>query len=158
MLPDRPAIRHGVDIIHVPFKSSADSVVAVQRGDVSMLYTAQGVALPQHKAGKLRIIGIVNDRRSPALPDVPSIREVVPGFESPPFWLGYLGPANLPQPIVQRLNAEFIKAASQQDLRDRAAQIGFSLIGSTPEEFRNRVRDGIEKSNKIAKAAGIEPE
>ena len=148
----------GVEIIHVPFKSSADSMVAVQRGDVSMLYTAQGVVLPQHRAGKMKIIGVVNDRRSPALPDVPSIREVVPGFESPPFWLGYFGPANLPGPITQRLNGEFIKAAKIPELAERAGQIGFSLIGSTPDEFRTRVREGIEKSNKIAKGAGIEPE
>jgi tripartite-type tricarboxylate transporter receptor subunit TctC len=147
-----------VDIIHVPFKSPTDSIVAMARGDLSMVYTAQGVALPHHQAGKLRIVGTVNDRRAAALPDVPSIREVVPGFESPPFWAGYLGPANLPRPLLQRLNAEFVRAGTQPDIRQRATEIGFATVASSAEEFRIKIRDDIEKSNRIGREAGIQPE
>ena len=148
----------GTDIIHVPFKNATDSIVAMQRGDLSMLYTAQGVALPQHNAGKIRIIGTVNDRRSAAIPDIPSIREVIPGFESPPFWAGYLGPANLPPQILQRLHDEFVKAGNQADIRQRGTEVGFTTVLSSSEDFKNKLRTDIEKSNKIARAAGIQPE
>jgi tripartite-type tricarboxylate transporter receptor subunit TctC len=148
----------GVDLLHVPFKQSADAVVAVQRGDLASLFTAQGVALPQHRAGKLRIIAMVNDRRSPAMPDVPAIREVVQGFESPPYWLGYFGPAQLPRPVVQRLNAEFVKAAKLPEIDNRANEIGFTTIGSSADEFSAKVKRDIEKVNSIAKFAGIVPE
>ena len=148
----------GVDLLHVPFKQSSDAVVAVQRGDVASLITSQGVALPLHQAGKLKIIAMVNDRRSPAMPDVPAIREVVKGFESPPYWLSYFGPAKLPMSLVQRLNAEFVKAAKHPEIDRRAQEIGFTTIGSSPEELQEKLKRDIEKVTAIARFARIVPE
>jgi tripartite-type tricarboxylate transporter receptor subunit TctC len=82
----------------------------------------------------------------------------VQGFESPPYWLSYFGPAALPRPLVQRLNVEFVKAAKNPEIDKRAIEIGFTTIGSSPEELADKLKRDIEKVTAIAKFAHIEPE
>jgi tripartite-type tricarboxylate transporter receptor subunit TctC len=148
----------GTDILHVPFKSSPDAVAALMRGDISMIIAALGTALPLYKTGKIKVLATVNDGRSPALPDLPTIREIVPAFSSPPYWTGVVGPVGLPQAIQQRLNAEMNRAMSAPELRARASEINFTVVSLTPEQFRVRVAAEIAASAKTAKATGIEPE
>jgi tripartite-type tricarboxylate transporter receptor subunit TctC len=148
----------GTNILHVPFKSSPEAMTALLRGDISLIVAALGTAMPLYRTGKLKILAAVNDARAPALPDLPSIREMVPAFSSPPYWTGVLGPAGLPHPVLQRLNLETIRAMTSPELRARATEISFTVVANTPEQFRARIASEIQASAKTAKAAGIEPE
>jgi tripartite-type tricarboxylate transporter receptor subunit TctC len=148
----------GTDILHVPFKSSPDALAALLRGDISLIVAAAGTSLPLLKTGKLKILATVNDTRAAALPDLPTIKEIVPGFSSPPYWAGVLGPAALPQPVLQRLNAEVNKAMDAPEIAKRVVEASFTTVKITPEQFRSRIGAEIASSARTAKAAGITPE
>jgi tripartite-type tricarboxylate transporter receptor subunit TctC len=148
----------GTDILHVPFKSSPDAMAALLRGDINLIVAALGTGLPLHRAGKIKFLATVNDSRSSTLADLPTIREIVPGFSSPPYWTGVVGPVKLPAPILQRLNAEMNRAMSAPELRARANEINFTVVSLSPEQFRARVANEIAASARTAKAIGIEPE
>jgi tripartite-type tricarboxylate transporter receptor subunit TctC len=148
----------GINILHVPFKSSPDALAALLRGDINLIVGAVGTTLPLAKQNKLKILVTVNDTRSASLPDLPTIREQVPTFSSPPYWTGILGPAALPRPVLQKLNAEINKAMAAPDIRSRLTESAFTPVTLTPEQFRSRLAAEIASSAKTAKAAGIEPE
>ena len=151
-------LHSGTDILHVPFKSSPDALAALLRGDISLIVAAVGTTLPLVKSGKVKVLVTVNDTRSAALPDLPTIREQLPAFTSPPYWTGVLGPAALPQPVLQRLNAEINKAMGAPEIRSRVSEIAFTSVAITPEQFRARIAGEITASAKTAQAAGIQPE
>lgn len=148
----------GFTMTYVPYKSTAEAQIALLRGDLEFLPAALATGLPLHRAGKLRFIAIVNNERASALPDLPATREVVPGFSSPPYWTGVVGPAKLPAPVVQRLNAEIVKAMQTPEFRKRAEDASFKVVGNTPEDFRRRLEGELEYMAKTARAAGIRPE
>lgn len=148
----------GTDILHVPFKSSPDALAALLRGDINLIVAALGTGLPLQKAGKIKFLAAVNDSRSAALPDLPTIREIVPGFSSPPYWTGVVGPVKLPPPVLQRLNTEMNRAMAAPELRARANEINFTVMSLSPEQFRDRVANEIAASAKTAKSIGIQPE
>jgi tripartite-type tricarboxylate transporter receptor subunit TctC len=148
----------GLVITHVPYKSTIDSQAALLRGEVDMIPAALATGFPLHKAGKLRFIAIVNNERAAALPDLPSTREVVPGFSSPPYWTGVVGPAQLPAAVLQRLNAEMVKAIQAPEFRKRSEEASFSIVGNSPEDFRRRLEGELNYMAKTARAAGIQPE
>lgn len=109
-------------------------------------------------AGKIRYLAVVNDRRFHRIPEVPSVREVVPGFRSPPFWSAFYGPAGLPQPIVRRLNGEIARVLKLPDVRSRLEDLGLLVVASSPEELMDATRTGIDASARIAKSARLEPQ
>lgn len=148
----------GIDILHVPFKSSPDGLAAVLRGDISLTVAAVGSTFALYKSGKLKMLAAVNDTRAAALPDLSTIKEIVPAFSSPPYWTGILGPANLPSAVLARLHAETTRAMTAPELRARAAEISFTVVANTPDEFRKRIAAEIAASAATAKAAGIQPE
>lgn len=148
----------GINILHVPFKSSPDGLSALLRGDISMIVGALGSTLPLAKSGKLKLISVVNDARTAVLPELPYTKEVVPAFSSPPYWTGLLGPANLPAPVLSRLHTESVRAMTSPDVRARAADASFTVVANSPEEFRKRIAAEIAASAVTAKAAGIQPE
>ncbi len=148
----------GFNMTYVPYKSTLDAQTAMLRGDLEFLPAALAAGLPLHKAGKLRYIAIVNNERSSALPDLPSTREVVPGFSSPAYWTGVVGPAKMPAPVLQRLNAELVKAMQLPEFRKRAEDASFKVVANSPDEFRRRLEGELEYMAKTARAAGIKPE
>jgi tripartite-type tricarboxylate transporter receptor subunit TctC len=91
------------------------------------------------------------------LPDVPAITEVLPGYEIN-SWFGVLAPANVPKPIADRLSTEFAKALQAPDVRERLMQQGFTIVGSTPEQFGAHLRDDVNNWKRIADIAGVKPE
>ena len=148
----------GINILHLPFKSSPDGLSALLRGDISMIVGALGSTLPLAKSGKLKLISVVNDARTAALPELPYTKEIVPGFSSPPYWTGLIGPANLPAPVLSRLHTESVRAMTAPDVRSRAADASFTVVANSPEEFRKRIAAEIAASAVTAKASGIQPE
>jgi tripartite-type tricarboxylate transporter receptor subunit TctC len=148
----------GTDMLHVPFKSGVEALTASLSGQIPLVMTTFTSVWPHAKTGKLRLLTVINDRRYHTAPDVPAMQEVVPGFQSPAFWLGYLAPAGLAGAVSRRLNMEIVKAMGLSDIRAKFDEFGFVAIGSTQEEFAARIKSDIERSRNIARAAGIQPE
>ncbi len=144
----------GVNIVHVPYKGTGQSVVDLLAGQVQLTLDSMPALLPHVKAGRLRALAVGSTTRSAALPDVPTMQEAgIPGFEVT-VWLGLLGPAGTPPEIVGRLNAEVNKILALPDVRERLAGIGADPIGGTPQQFGALVQSEIAKYAEVIKATG----
>jgi tripartite-type tricarboxylate transporter receptor subunit TctC len=108
------------------------------------------------KSGKVRVLAQVGEKRSAALPDVPAVGEVVPGFQSVPSWTAFFGPVGMPDAVLRRLNGDAVRAITRPDTRAKLADIGFDPIANTPEEFAALIRSQIELVGRVVKAAGIQ--
>ena len=146
----------GADILHVTYKGLAPAMTAVLSGEVNLTLTSYTVALPQIKAGKVRVIGVAEAKRYSGLPGVPTLGETVPGYKGNSIWNGFMGPANMPAAIVNRLNAEIVKALNHPDTKAKLE--GTDLIGGTPQEFATYVKNEIEAFGKLVMLLGLKPE
>ncbi len=151
-------LQTGINMVHVPYKSGGQSFQDLISGQIPVLYGVLAQIAPAARVGKVRMIAIQNDRRFPPAGDLAPIRETVPGYSGPPFWTSYYGPANLPDSIVRRLNAEIIKAINAPEVKAKLDDAGFLVVGSTPEELAASMKTDIERMGRVAKAAGIQPE
>ncbi|MFM9884043.1 MAG: Bug family tripartite tricarboxylate transporter substrate binding protein [Burkholderiales bacterium] len=147
----------GIDIVHVPYKGGGVAVTDLMGGQIPMMFASLAAVVQQAKAGKLRLIGVVESSRYGGLPDVPTIGETVRGFELA-SWLGFFGPAGVPAPIVARLNEEIVKALRAPDVRAKLEPLGLSIMAMTPEASMAMVKSEMEKRGRLIKAAGILPE
>ncbi|MBJ2156901.1 Bug family tripartite tricarboxylate transporter substrate binding protein [Variovorax sp. IB41] len=143
----------GVDITHVPYKGSAPAVSDLLAGQVQMMVDGLPSALPHVKAGKLRAIALTSLRRSPSLPDLPTIAETYPGFYAD-AWSGLFAPKGTPQPVVDKLSAEVQRILKLPDVREKLAALGAEPVGSTQAEFTAHVKREIDKWAKVVKASG----
>lgn len=145
----------GISLLHVPFKGSAPAVTALLGGEVNLAFDTLTILSPQIKAGKVKGLAIAAPKRSPILPDVPTVAEAgYPGFEVP-SWFGLIGPGNLPQPIVERLNREIAAIQKLPEVREKLATQGLEIWPSTPAEFAQRLKDDSAKYGEVVKAAKI---
>jgi tripartite-type tricarboxylate transporter receptor subunit TctC len=148
----------GVDIVHVPYKGSAPALTDLLAGNLAMMFETIPFAVSQVKAGKLRALAVTGARRSPVLPDVPTVAESgLPGFETA-AWYGLIGPAGLSREIVVKLNSEAIKGASSREFRERMEPLGFEVITSSPERMAEMVRADSARWAPVVKAAGVKIE
>jgi tripartite-type tricarboxylate transporter receptor subunit TctC len=145
----------GVNLTHVPYKGGAPAVAAVVGGEVQVAIESPPPIVPQVKAGKLRALGAARPNRSPLLPDVPTVSEAgLAGFEAG-SWYGFLAPAGTPKPIIDKLNAEMVKAIRSQELRERFASVGAESVGDTPAQFGAFIRSELKKWEKVVRATGV---
>ena len=147
----------GVDIVNIPYKGSNPALLDVVGGQVKLMFAPVINAVPQVKAGKVKALGVTSTTRIPALPDVPPIADVLPGYESTAYF-GLLAPANLPRDILARLHAVAVKAAQHPDLRARIEPDGSRVVAGSPEEFRAFLVADVEKWRQVVKATGAKPE
>jgi tripartite-type tricarboxylate transporter receptor subunit TctC len=147
----------GVDIVNIPYKGSNPALLDVVGGQVKLMFAPVINAVPQVKAGKVKALGVTSATRIPALPDVPPIADVLPGYESTAYF-GLLAPANLPRDILARLHAAAVKAAQLPELRGRLEPDGSRVVAGTPEEFRAFLVADVEKWRQVVKATGAKPE
>jgi tripartite-type tricarboxylate transporter receptor subunit TctC len=147
----------GVDIVNIPYKGSNPALLDVVGGQVKLMFAPVINAVPQVKAGKVKALGVTSTTRIPALPDVPPIADVLPGYESTAYF-GLLAPANLPRDILARLHAAAVKAAPRPELRGRLEPDGSRVVAGTPEEFRAFLVADVEKWRQVVKATGAKPE
>ena len=147
-----------LDILHVPYKGTGPMLSDVVAGRIDMAFVALNSALVQEKSGKLKILGVAEGTRYARMPDLPSASEIVPGFEKPPSWFGFFGPAVMPRPVVERLNAEIIKAVNAPDVRAKLDEGGFAIHNSTPEQFAAAMKKGFEQYGNAVRIAGVKPE
>ena len=115
-------------------------------------------AMSALNSGKVRALAALEPKRVKELPNVPTMAEFVPGFQRPLDWIGFLGPAGLPQPIVGRLHAEILKALNAPDTLAKLASGGLEVFGSSPAEFDAMIKRETEFYRKGLQAAGIKPE
>jgi tripartite-type tricarboxylate transporter receptor subunit TctC len=145
----------GVKFTNVPYKGTAPAVNDVLGGHIPMMMASMISVLPQARAGKLRIIALTAARRSPALPDVPTIAEAgVPGYEAT-LWYGMVAPARTPEPIVKRINAELATALRSPDLVERLSTQAVEPHHTTPEQFGALIRGEVAKWGKVITATGV---
>ena len=145
----------GINLVHVPYNGGGPAMNALLSGEVSVLFNNILAAVPQVKAGRIGALGVTSRRRSPAVPDVPTIAEAgVPGFEAI-AWFCVLAPGGTPPSIVKKLNTEFARILQLPNIRERLVSQGLEPVGSSVEEFAQFTRSEIVKWEKIIKAAGI---
>jgi tripartite-type tricarboxylate transporter receptor subunit TctC len=145
-------------ILAIPYKGTAPAVVAVLSGEAHLTYSSIPTILPHVKSGRVRALGIGNAQRIPSLPEFPTIAEMgLPGYEAY-AWGGMIGPANMPQPVVQRLSKEIVDILRQKDVTDRMYAEGTVPTPSGPDEFTAYIRSELKKWGEVVKLAGIKPE
>ena len=143
-----------VDIVHVPYKGNVPAITDLLGGQTSMIFATMPTVLPHVRAGKLRPLAVLGTARSPALPDVPTAAESVPGFEVS-NWIGLFGPAGMPPVIVARLNAEVQKIMRSPEIQKRLETEGAKFIPMTPEQFAMFQKAELSKWAKTIKDANI---
>jgi tripartite-type tricarboxylate transporter receptor subunit TctC len=145
----------GGKMVHVPYKSSAESLNAILSGQgADVIFENLAPALPHIKAGKLRALGVTSEKRSSSLPEVPAIAEALPGFGIV-SWQGIFAPAGVPQPVVERLSAEMIKAINDPEVKSKLVAQGIEPSGMPPAEFAAFQKAEIEKWARVIKAGNI---
>ena len=145
-----------VDLVHIPYKGNAPADTAILAGEVQAVFGSMPALLQNAKANKVRPLAVGTAVRSPALPDVPTVAEQgYPGFEAA-LWLGIMGPANMPKPVVDRLHKEIVAIVATPEFKAAMDANGAEPIASkSPEEFREMLRGQVDKYVKITKAIGI---
>jgi len=147
----------GIKTVAVNYKGTGQAVSAVLSGEVQSFIVSPLIAVPQVKGGKLRAIGVTGLKRSPALPDVPTIAETLPGYENI-TWHSVLVPAKTPRPIVAKLSKELMKIIRQPDVHERFTSVGLDPVGSTPEELAALIKKEFVMYAKLAKEIGLKPQ
>jgi tripartite-type tricarboxylate transporter receptor subunit TctC len=143
-----------VNILHVPYKGGAQALTDVMGGQIHMAFSSVPAMIPHLKAGRLIALGVGSAKRTPALPNVPAIGEIVPGYEYS-TWYGIFAPARTPQPIVARLNSEIVKALAAPEIHQRFVANGGEPAPSTPDELRRYMIEESVRWAKTIKLAGI---
>jgi tripartite-type tricarboxylate transporter receptor subunit TctC len=148
----------GIKMVHVPYKGSGGAFVDLLSGQVSTMITTALSVAPHLRSRRLRGLGLTSAKRSPALPDIPTIAEVaLPGYEAVQ-WYGVFATGGTPREIVSKLNAAVVRAVRDPAVKDRFAADGAEAVGNAPEEFAAIVHADIAKWAKLIKDAGIKSE
>lgn len=148
----------GVAMVHVPYKGTGDAVKDLLAGRVQIMFDAGTSAIQNVSTGRLRMIGVVGEKRSPFTPEVPTLTEQ--GLKGIDLvgWLGWFGPANLPPEITRKLNAALVKAINEPEVRAAIEKGGYESVSSTPEELGALVKRDIDRWGKIIKDIGYKPQ
>ena len=148
----------GIDMLHVPYKGEPQGITDLVGGRVQVMWATPTTGLPHVKDGKLRALVTQLTKRSPLLPDVPTIHEAgLPKFTIT-SWAALFGPAKLPKDIVARLHKEFTAAMARPDVQAQMEKQAFLLSPSTPEKLGEFVKEQMESYRTILRAAGVQPE
>ena len=143
------------DFTHIPYKGTGPSLTALISGEVEFSFSNIPAAQPM--LNRMRVLGITSEKRSPLMPEVPTMAEGgLPGFITQ-TWYGVLSPRGTPAPIITTLNSVIVKAVQREDFRNKLAQMGADPIAESPEYFRKMLGEEIERWSKVIKASGIKP-
>lgn len=146
-----------VDLNAIPYKGGAPSINDLLGGQIPMSFNNGPESVGQLQAGTLRALAVTTADRAPFLPDVPSMSEAVPGYDTGVWW-GLLGPAGMPPDILAKLSRDFVAALNTDAVKERLGKLGAQPIGSSPQQFDARIRADYEKWAPIIKAAGMKAE
>jgi tripartite-type tricarboxylate transporter receptor subunit TctC len=147
----------GVNLVHVPYRGGALAVADLLAGQVQVVFDVLPESIGHIRAGKLRPLAVTSATRSEALPDVPTMSDFVPGFETS-TWFGIGVPRNTPAAIIDRLNNEINAALADPKLKARFSDLGATVLSGTPADFRKLIAEETERWGKVVRAANIKPE
>ena len=149
------ALMTRAEIVHVPYKGAAPAMADLLGGHVQMTFDPLPSSIGNIKAGKLRALAVTTAKRTPLLPDVPTISESgVTGYDMN-GWSGLLVPAGTPRQTVSRLHVGIVKVLQMPEIRTRFSGMGFDTVGNSPDEFQSFLREEVEKWGKVVKALNI---
>jgi len=151
------AFKTGINIVHVPYRGVGPGTQAVVAGDVQLMYNNIATALPHVEAGKLTGLAVGGEQRFPALANVPTVAETVPGFEASVFY-GLAVPKGTPRPIIDKLNKAINAALADPAMKAKLAELGGAPISGTPEDFGKIIADETAKWAKVVTATGATAE
>lgn len=147
----------GIKLQQVVYKGVGPAFIGLVSGEVALVVSAVSSATPYIQGGKIRPIGVTSLKRLPTLPNVQTVAETLPGFQSSQ-WFGILAPAGTPRPIVDRLNQAITKASQTAEVKEKFASMAMEPVNSTPEAFAKVIREESATWAKVVKAAGIKPQ
>ena len=148
----------GIRLAHVPYKGGGPALIDLIAGRVMVMSSSLPSAVPHIKSGKVRALAVGTPKRSPSLPDVPTVAEQgYPGFDAS-LWLAFMAPAGTPAPVIDRLQKEIHLAVNAKDTAGLLDKNGAEPLVSTPAELAALIKDGVGKYAKVVKAAGVKPE
>ena len=142
-----------IDLVHIPYKGNVPAITDLVGGQTSMLFATLPTVLPLAKAGKLHALAVTGAQRNPAIPDVPTMADTLPGFEVT-NWIALFAPAGTPADIVAKLNAEIMRIMRLPDVQSRLVNEGAKFTPNTPNEFAAFVKSEIAKWGKVIKDSG----
>ena len=148
----------GINVVHVPYKGSAPSITDLMSGQVQATFTSILSAGGHIKSGRLRALAVTTTKRSQVFPELPTIAEAgVPGYDYT-SWFGVLAPAGVPAGVMTTLQEDIVRALNAPDLKEQVTAQGADIVGSSQEEFAQRIRTEIPKWKKLVSDAKIQPE
>jgi tripartite-type tricarboxylate transporter receptor subunit TctC len=147
----------GIDLVHVPYRGAGPAMVDLMAGQVQVMFNTMGASLQHVRGGKLRAIAVATKARQAALPDVPTVAEVLPGYEAS-FWTGVAAPKGTPVEIVDKVNQAVNAALGEANAKARLAEWGATALTGSPADFGKFVADETEKWGKVIRAANIKAE
>src|SRR6266480_4197791 len=148
----------GIKMEHVAYKGGNPAMADALAGQLPAVILTAPTIMPHHRAGKLRAIGLIEGRRFDVVPGMPTLGESLPGYAIPDTWFGFLGPANMPRALVERLNAEIREAIHLPDVKPRLERLGYEVTGNSVDEFNAAMKKDVAVFKKIISDAGIQPE
>jgi tripartite-type tricarboxylate transporter receptor subunit TctC len=150
--------RAGIDLVHVPYKGNGPATTDLLGGQVSAMFLQYAVAKPHVEAGRLRMLATPSGKRSPAMPDVPTMAESgLPGFDVQP-WFGLVAPAGTPAPVVAKLHAEIAKVMQRPDVESKLASLGAAPATAGPKEFSAFIDSEITRWAEVVRVSGAKIE
>ncbi|MGZ5095261.1 MAG: tripartite tricarboxylate transporter substrate binding protein [Burkholderiales bacterium] len=144
----------GIDLVHIPYKGAGPALTDVIAGQVQMMCTSPLAAMPHVKSGKLRALAMTGLKRSSFAPDVPTVAETLPGFETT-LWYALLAPAGTAQPIVRRLHDDTVKIVRSKDFTQQLESQGAEPVGNSPQELQKFIQTEIAQWTRVVKQAKI---
>jgi len=146
-----------IDLNAIPYKGGAPAINDLLGGQIPLSFNNGPESVGQIQAGTVRALAVTTAARAPLLPDVPSMSETVPGYDTEVWW-GLLGPAGMPSDLVTKLSRDFVAALNSDAVKERLGKLGASPIGSSPQQFEAKIRADCDKWGPIIQAAGIKAE
>lgn len=143
-----------IDLEPIPYKGGAPAINDLLGGQIPLSFNNGPESVGQLSAGTVRALAVTTAKRAPFLPDVPSIGETVPGYDTEVWW-GLLGPGGMPRDLVEKLSRDFVAALNTDSVKERLGKLGAAPIGSTPQAFDTKIHADYEKWGPIIQAAGI---
>jgi len=148
-----------IEMVHVAYKGTPPVITDLLAGRIQASISVLSNVKAHVQAGKLRALAVLESSRASTAPELPTVAEAgVPNFRMPITWIGFLGPANLPKPIVNRIHSEVVKAANKPSVRAHFEKLGFDLILNSPEEMAEVIARSVQTYKEIATKANIRPD
>lgn len=149
--------QNGMDMLHVPYKGNAPVAVALVAGEIDVALINFAAVLPYLNSGKARALAVMEAKRYPGAPDLPTVSETLPDFKAPLSWFGFFGPPGLAQPIVETLNAEVAKALESPEVRDKVSGIHLNILITPAAQMRPLIVETADSFRRVVDSAKIQP-